>query len=171
MSDPKPVRSKLRTALLAALGLLLVAAIGIQFVPVDRSNPPVTLVVDAPPEVMSILRRSCFDCHSNETVWPWYSKVAPMSWLVAKDVREGREHVNYSTWDLYDAKDRAEIIEEVAEETANGEMPLWFYVPLHPSAKLSDADLATLSAWAGVSGSAKPAGSARGDGDDDDDDH
>lgn len=158
MSDPEPKRSLLRKVVLATLGLLFLALVGIQFMPVDRSNPPVTLVVDAPPEVMSILRRSCFDCHSNETVWPWYSRVAPMSWKVVDHVHEGREHLNFSTWDQNDAEDRAEIVEEIWEEVAKGAMPMPNYLRLHAEARLSEADLAALKAWTGggTSHSSKP---------------
>lgn len=163
MSDQKPKRSKIRIAIYAVLGLVLVAAIGIQFKPVNRSNPPVTMVVDAPPEVLAILKRSCFDCHSNETVWPWYSRVAPMSWKVADHVRVGRKHLNFSTWDQYDAEDRADIFEETWEEVEKGEMPLLDYLRLHPEAKLSEADLAVLRAWTGGGESEMPVGDAHTD--------
>lgn len=129
------------------LGLLLISGIAIQFVPVEISNPPVTGDIPTSPEVKVILRKSCYDCHSNETVWPWYSYVAPVSWLVAGDVREGRKHLNFSTWDRYDAGKQAHKIHEVWEEVDEGEMPLWFYTPLHPEANLSAEDLATLKAW------------------------
>jgi hypothetical protein len=90
---------------------------------------------------MAILRRACFDCHSNETVWPWYAYVAPVSWLVASDVEEGREELNFSQWDAYNADRQAHKIKECGEEVAEGEMPLWFYVPAHPEARLSQADI------------------------------
>lgn len=151
MSDSGTKRSKLRSIVRTAIGVFVIMLFGIQLIPVDRSNPPVSQVVDATPEVMNILKRACFDCHSNEVVWPWYSKVAPVSWLIAKDVREGREHINFSTWDEYDAEDRAEILEEMWEEVEEGEMPLWFYTPLHPEAKLSEQDLSVLMAWTGGS--------------------
>ena len=150
-SAKKP--SILKRLAFVALGMPAIILIGIQFVPVDRSNPPVTQVVDAPPEVMTILRRACFDCHSNETVWPWYSKVAPISWLVADDVHEAREHFNFSTWDEYDAEDRADILEEVWDEVEEGHMPLPNYLRLHPEAVLDGADLAALKAWTGGGGS------------------
>ena len=119
----------------------------IQLVPVDRENPPVETELDAPAEVLSLLRRSCYDCHSHETEWPWYSYVAPASWLVAKDVDEGREYLNFSTWNAYDAEKRRHLIEEIWEEVEAGEMPLWFYLPLHPSARLDEADLELLEGW------------------------
>ena len=94
------------------------------------------------------MQRSCFDCHSNRTHWPWYAYVAPASWLVPHDVEEGREHLNFSTWDLYDEDERVDLFEEIAEVVEDGEMPLWFYVPLHPEAQLSEDDSATLLGWA-----------------------
>ena len=135
-----------------ALVLLFVALAAIQFVPVVRSNPSVTAELQAPPEVAAVLRRACYDCHSNETVWPWYSYVAPVSWLVAHDVEEGRHSLNFSTWGEGSAKRQAHEREEVWEMVESGEMPLWFYVPLHPEAKLADADRAVLRAWSTAKG-------------------
>ncbi len=128
---------------------LLIALIAIQFVPVDRSNPPTTLEISAPAEVLSILKRSCYDCHSHATKWPWYSYVAPVSWLVAHDVEEAREELNFSTWDQYDAKKQAHKIEEIWHEVEEGEMPLTGYLYVHSDATLSDKDKAILKAWAG----------------------
>jgi hypothetical protein len=135
---------KLATRAALFLGAVFLA---IQLVPVDRSNPPVEEEVPASPEARAVLKRACYDCHSNAVVWPWYSRVAPVSWLVARDVREGREALNYSTWNRLDAEDRREALEESWEETEEGEMPLWFYLPLHPEARLDAADLAVLGAW------------------------
>ena len=127
--------------------VIIVILIGIQFVPVSKTNPPVTGEIKAPNDVMQILRTSCYDCHSNEVNWPWYSNVAPMSWLVAYDVDEAREHMNFSKWASYSADDKAEDIEEIWEEVEEGHMPLWYYLPLHPEAKLSDADKQTIKVW------------------------
>jgi len=139
--------SFLKRLALVVVGTFVVFAGGIQLVPVERTNPPVTMVVDAPPPVMSILQRACYDCHSNETVWPWYSRVAPISWIIAGHVEDGREHMNFSTWDEYDDEDRADLVEGVWDEVEDGDMPLPNYVRLHPEAVLSDADRATLKAW------------------------
>lgn len=127
---------------------VVVVLVGMQFVPVDRSNPPVTAEVPAPPEVRAVLRRACYDCHSNETTWPWYGRVAPVSWLVARDVHEGREELNFSTWDQYTSRQQVEKLKESWEEVEEGEMPLWFYLPVHRDAVLSDADRAALRNWA-----------------------
>ena len=98
--------------------------------------------------MLSVLRRACYDCHSNETVWPWYSRVAPASWLVARDVNEGREALNYSTWTSYPAEERDEERAETWEEVEEGEMPLGVYLLMHREAKLSDADRTILRSWA-----------------------
>lgn len=127
------------------LALLLVA----QLVPVERSNPSTQGEVPATAEQREVLRRACYDCHSNETRWPWYARVAPVSWLVANDVAHGRKHVNFSTWDRYDAEERAESLEESWEMVDEGEMPLWFYVPLHPEARLDETDKRLLREWSG----------------------
>ena len=119
----------------------------IQFIPVNRNNPEVTGEINAPEEVMAILRRSCYDCHSNETVWPWYSYVAPASWLISRDVHDGREELNFSEWTTYTEKRKRHKQKECGEEIEEGEMPLWFYVPLHPEAELLKKDVETLLSW------------------------
>lgn len=124
-----------------------IALVGAQVIPVSRTNPPVEAEVPASPEVRQILRRACYDCHSNETVWPGYAYVAPFSWLIASDVNRGRNHVNFSTWNRYSPADRAEHLADVWDEVSQGEMPLAIYLPLHPEARLSDADKAALEAW------------------------
>jgi hypothetical protein len=126
-------------------GLALVAT---QLIPVPRANPPVETEVPASPEVRQILRRACYDCHSNETIWPGYAYVAPVSWLVAFDVSRGRNHLNFSTWNRYTPAEQADHRHDVWEEVSEGEMPLAIYLPLHPQARLTDPDKAALKAWA-----------------------
>ena len=130
---------------LIGLGIALVV---IQLIPVERSNPPVTALVDAPEEVLTTLRRSCWDCHSNETEWPWYSYVAPVSFRVSQHVRMGREHVNFTEWDSYDAEELDEAFEEIAEEIEKDGMPLSDYLLVHRKAKLTTADRERLISWA-----------------------
>jgi hypothetical protein len=130
---------------IVALAVFLVAG---QLVRPARTNPPVTAEVDAPEPIRAVLRRACYDCHSNATVWPWYAAVAPVSWLVAHDVDEGRDELNFSTWDAYAAKKRAKKMEEIVEVLEEDEMPLWYYVLLHPEARLTDAERAALEGWA-----------------------
>ncbi len=120
----------------------------IQWVPVDRENPATSENVPAPPHVRSVLERACYDCHSNESRWPWYGYVAPISWLVEHHIEEAREHINFSTWDEYDEDERIDIVEDAWEEVEEGEMPPVFYLPLHPEATLDERDRAVLREWA-----------------------
>jgi hypothetical protein len=136
---------------LAALVLL------IQLVPQSvfpTTNPPVNPVnaVESSahaltPSVTSILERSCYDCHSNRTVWPWYSKVAPVAWLVSNDVTEGRGELNFSNWGQYNPKKTSHKLQEICEHVEQNEMPLWYYKPMHPGSKLSAADKSAVCAW------------------------
>jgi hypothetical protein len=137
------------TVIVLGTGFLL-----IQFVRPARTNPVADESISyrtqlqTTPEVEAILKRACLDCHSNETVWPWYSNIAPVSWLVVHDVDEGRGHMNLSEWGRYDAEKRADLLEEVCEEIEKGSMPIRNYVRAHPEAKLSDADIRALCEWA-----------------------
>ncbi len=130
----------------------VVLFVAIELIPVERTNPPVEQEIDAPEPVLAILRRSCYDCHSHQTRWPWYSRVAPVSWLVAHDVEEGREHLNFSTWNRYSERERKKRIGQAWEEIEEGEMPLWTYLLLHGEARLSDDDKRVLEAWAKANG-------------------
>jgi len=134
----------------------------IQVVPVRRTNPPVEAVVPAPANVHAILRRACYDCHSNETVWPWYTRIAPVSWLVARDVQQGREELNFSTWNRHSPRQQDKFLRESWNEVAEGEMPPWIYLRMHGNAVLSAQDRAALREWAGRAGPAT-------DGDEEDD--
>ena len=126
---------------------LAIIVVGIQFIPVERSNPPVTGKIDAPSNVLSILKASCFDCHSNETEWPWYSYVAPVSFLVSADVEDGRKRVNFSEWDKYDDEKRTKKLDAIIEEVDEGEMPLSKYTLMHPDAKMDQAKIKVLKDW------------------------
>jgi len=129
-------------------GLFLIAlAIGAQLIRVERTNPPVQSDVVAPPAVHALLRRACYDCHSNETVWPWYARVAPASWLLAHDVGEGREELNFSTWAAYPPARRKKLLRETAEEVAEGHMPPWYYLLLHGDARLGPSEREMLRVW------------------------
>ena len=127
---------------------LLVILIAVQFIPVDKNNPPERSAAAAPAEVQVLLRRACFDCHSNETVWPWYSQIAPASLLIARDVKNGRKEVNFSTWETFDEKRKARKLKEIAKEVEKGDMPPFYYLPLHPDAKLSPAERGVIVNWA-----------------------
>lgn len=116
--------------------VLFVVLVIIQLFSFTHTNPPVTREVRwNAPETRALAQRACFDCHSNETVWPWYAYVAPLSLRIRSHVNEGREHLNFSTWDQPNAD-----AEEMAKEIRNGEMPLWDYLLMHTEAKLSTAE-------------------------------
>jgi hypothetical protein len=127
---------------------LFVVLVAIQFVPVERTNPPVKSAISAPAPVQAILRRSCWDCHSNETHWPWYAYVAPVSWLVADDVKHGRKELNLSEWGDYSPAKRTSKADSMAEQVESGDMPLPKYVRIHHDARLSPEDIKALRAWA-----------------------
>jgi mono/diheme cytochrome c family protein len=131
----------------AALSLVAVAVL-IQLVPAGRSNPPARGGPDAPAAVQATFRRACYDCHSNETRWPWYSHVAPVSWLVAHDVHEGRGNFNFSTWDTLSTKERADLMADIAQQVRKGRMPLGKYLLIHKDARLTHQDVAAIEAWA-----------------------
>jgi hypothetical protein len=112
------------------------------------NNPPERFAFDGGPQVEAIMRKACFDCHSNETRWPAYTKIAPGSWLMARDIHNGRSHLNFSKWGDSDEDERQTDRENCLEQIESGAMPPWFYIlPFHPDAKLSDAEKATLKAY------------------------
>lgn len=126
----------------------VVLVVGIQFVPVDRSNPPVTAEIKVPAEVKAVLQTACYDCHSNETVWPWYSYIAPISWQVAGHVDHGRGNLNFSEWGLLSEGERKKMRNEIWEEVEQGDMPLSDYLRMHKDARLSQDELVILNTWA-----------------------
>lgn len=134
--------------------LLLGIVVLIQFIPsnlpdVTFENPNDLLANnDVPENIESLLRASCYDCHSNESVYPWYSYVAPVSYLISKDTREGRHHLNFSEWEKMDSIEKAEALEDIAEEVEEGEMPMKIYPIMHSNARLSDADRNAIADWA-----------------------
>lgn len=128
---------KLSLSLLLSVVLIFIA---IQFVPVDGQevNPEIRAEPEWPSaEVRDLVVTACYDCHSNETVWPWYSNIAPFSWSITEHVREGREHLNFSEWDQDDATEHAY---EAGEEVEEGKMPLTSYTLLHGDSRLSDEE-------------------------------
>ena len=138
--------------LAAAVGALV---IGAQFVPYGRDhvNPPITQ--EPPwdrPETRALAVRACFDCHSNETTWPWYSEVAPVSWLIQRDVDEGRRALNYSEWDRGQREG-----DESARSVAKGDMPPWFYVLPGTRAQLTAAERQRLVAGLEATFGSEPA--------------
>ena len=132
---------------------LLLLLVAIQLYRPARTNPPANPRkslqerVDLPPATAALLERSCSDCHSHRTRWPWYSQVAPASWILASHVREARRHLNFSEWGAYDRVQAAHHLEEMCEEVSEREMPLPSYLLLHRAARLSDAEIKTVCDW------------------------
>ncbi len=130
-----------------ALPGIVAVLVAIQFVPVLPSNPPVEAEVPAPAAVRDILRRACYNCHSHETAWPWYARVAPASWLLAYDVREGRAELNFSAWNRVAAGQDAKKMAKIRKDVEDGDMPPWYYLLAHREARLYAQDRATLRQW------------------------
>jgi len=136
--------------------LLLATLIGLfilQFIPMDKTNPPLTASNDfiqmtqAPPAVAQLLKAACYDCHSNESVYPNYTKIQPVGYWIRGHIRGARKHLNFSEWAIYPAKKRAHKIEECIEEIEGKSMPLKSYTWMHESAKLSAAQSEQLLDW------------------------
>ncbi|HKJ92614.1 MAG TPA: heme-binding domain-containing protein [Longimicrobiales bacterium] len=140
---------KKRIVTYVVIGLIVVFAV-IQLIPGGAMiNPPVTGEVQAPAAVMQVMKTSCYDCHSNETTWPWYSHVAPVSWLVRRDVNEGRRHLNFSTWaGASDRRKAHRLRDDIPHQLDEHEMPLWYYTIIHRNAVLTNDQRATLRQWA-----------------------
>jgi hypothetical protein len=145
----------MKSLLKALLVIGLVVVVALQFIGrPDRTNPPedpaLTLAsrVAVPAGIQKVLDRSCGDCHSHRTQWPWYSSIAPVSWLVAHDVAEGREHLNFSEWGSYSLKRQASKLEGISREADKGDMPLKMYVLIHGDAQLSEEEKDALCTWA-----------------------
>jgi hypothetical protein len=135
---------RLLTRIALSVLVLLLAA---QLVPIERTNPPAKLEIPAPAEVGRVLERSCYDCHSNRTQWPWYSYVAPASWFVIRHVRDARENLNLTEWPLMDIEGQLFFLGEMKKQIAADKMPLDSYLLLHWGARLSDTDRSLLLAW------------------------
>jgi hypothetical protein len=133
----------------AALALVAAAFGLMQLVHYPRTNPPVSGDMDAPPAIRAALRRACYNCHSNETRWPWYSAVAPASWLTHYDVTEGRRRLNFSEWTdyAYDPGTLAHKLDEMAKLISSREMPPWYYRAIHPEARLDRSQREAILRW------------------------
>jgi hypothetical protein len=136
----------------AVLGLGLLMLAGIQMLGPARTNPPLSPAnalaakVQIPDHVQKVLSRSCADCHSHETTWPWYSYVAPVSWAVIGDVNNGRDHMNLSDWH-YSPEEGAELIDGICKQVRRKRMPLTAYTWMHRGSRLSDDEIKQVCAW------------------------
>ncbi len=138
------------------LVVVALALVGAQFIRPAKTNPvadparSIHAQMSVPADVRAVLERSCRDCHSNDTRWPWYSNVAPVSWFVIDHVNHGRSHINFSDWARFSPSDADQALEEICEMVREGEMPLRSYLLMHRSARLSPADVDTLCRWSDV---------------------
>lgn len=144
----------MKKALKIVVVLIAVPLVLIQFVRPDLSNAPVNLTetleasAEVPDGVKGVLARSCANCHTNTTQYPWYSNVAPISWLMANDIRDGRAKLNFSVWNTYSNKRKATKLEDICEQVKEGAMPLPSYLWMHGDAALSEAERNLLCDWA-----------------------
>ncbi len=133
---------------------LLLVFVGMQFIRPGKNQDSTDHLAsflsetNPPADVRELLKTSCYDCHSNHTEYPWYNAVAPVSYWLADHVNEGKEHLNFSAWNTYDAKRRDHKLEEVVETVEEGEMPLNEYTWTHEGARLTEAQREAIIAWA-----------------------
>ena len=134
------------------IGLVVVLVI-MQFFPIDKTNPPVDIAKDyitlaqPPTKIVKLLKDACYDCHSNEVKYPWYTSVAPISWWIKGHIDHGRKHLNFSIWGDYSDKKKNHKLEECVEFVEETRMPLLSYIIAHPEARMSEEDRAELVEW------------------------
>ncbi len=132
---------------------LVIFFIIIQFIPNELpegsfdETKDLLYLEQVPENIQAILKTSCYDCHSNQTEYPWYSHVAPVSWLVIRDIREGRDEVNFSDWGNLKRRSKIKVLSNIADEIKSGEMPLPIYLIIHRNAKLNDQQQEELIEW------------------------
>lgn len=134
--------------------VLIATVVIMQLIPsgrpeVIKENPNGLMVNNnIPDSVAYLLRKTCYDCHSNETNYPWYSYVAPVSWLISRDTKLGRAELNFSIWESNDKMKKAKLLSDIIEEVSDGGMPMAIYPLMHPEAKLTKADRQIIVDWA-----------------------
>lgn len=148
------IHKSMKKALKIIAVVLFVLFVAIQFYRPDRTAPTIVEAetlessTEVPEKVEQILVTSCNDCHTNKTIYPWYSQVAPASLFLANHISEGRRHLNFSVWNTYETRKKRRKLDEICEQITEKEMPLPSYLWIHWNAKLSDEDVKTLCDWA-----------------------
>jgi len=145
------LKKRLGSFLLSGLALLAICSFFVHpfgAIKAQRSDKPLLLDATFDPQVVRTLEKSCQNCHSEKTEWPWYSYVAPMSWMIENDVQRARNHMNLSRWNGYNPEQQQEILSRMSVLVRNRAMPLPRYLLLHPESKLADAEIAYLYQWA-----------------------
>lgn len=132
---------------LVSVSITFVLLLAIQFIPINRSNPPEKAPFPTAAEVSSIFEKACYDCHSFRTKWIWNSRIAPLSWLIVHHVNEGREKLNFSQWGNLAPKKAAHLAEEIWEEVEDNEMPLFMYRLGHSEARLTEKEKMAIKEW------------------------
>ncbi len=133
--------------------LVFVSFVGIQIIRPNRTNPPINkaetleATTNVPENIKAIFNRSCNDCHSNKTVYPWYSNIAPISWKLVEHIEEGRDEMNFSKWGTYSKERKQRKLEKICEEVEERKMPHNQYLWIHWDAKLSDEQIKILCNW------------------------
>lgn len=146
-------RSRLKMAVLLVLGVLVLAFVAIQFWRIDTTPIPIVQAetiqsgITIPPDVDMALTRSCGDCHTNATVYPWYSQVQPVAWWLSDHIAEGRRELNFSTFNTYPARKKKKKLEEICDQVKSGEMPLPSYTWVHRNAILTDSEKDSICNW------------------------
>ena len=144
---------KIQRMLKKILKILIVVLVIIQFyrpqknISTEVAATDFLVVAKADDTIASIIKNSCYDCHSNNTQYPWYAEVAPLSWWIAYHVDEAKEELNFSEWSTFSEKRKNKKLKEIVEELEEREMPLKTYLPMHPEAKLSDKQIVLLTTW------------------------
>ena len=139
--------TRFRKGLKIGISFLVAVLVIAQAIRIDRANPSARADTSVAPGVKPVLKRACYNCHSNETVWPWYSSVAPVSWLIGSDVKEARRELNFSEWDMYAGDTQGYKLKGIAEEVEEGKMPPWYYGMMHGDARLSPEDKDAIKNW------------------------
>jgi hypothetical protein len=156
MAGLEKVMKYVKLILKIVIALIVVAVVAIQFFRIDKTNPAIvqaeTLEANAtvPDNVRGILERSCNDCHTNKSVYPWYSNFQPFGWFLKNHIDDGRKHLNFSQFGTLAGKRKIKKLEEVCEQLESKEMPLPSYLWIHRDAVLTDAERKTLCDWANV---------------------
>ena len=128
--------------------ILLIIFILIQFHRPGKTNPIVEgKSLQLPENISSVVKRACYDCHSNETIWPWYTNISPISIYIVNHVNNGRKEVNFSEWQNYKLKRKLRKLKEIGDQLREGEMPLESYLKIHDEAKLSAEEIKMICDW------------------------
>ena len=143
----------MRRILIISVGILVILFIGIQLIPSEfpavsfENEHDLFNHVNVDKDVQTVLKTACYDCHSNETKYPWYSHIAPVKWLIIKDINEGRQELNFSDWNKMEKREQIKMLGEIAEEVEDGFMPLPIYTVIHLDARLDEEQRDKISQW------------------------